>query len=81
MGGWRNTLIEAGGGWDRVFLGGGKLEKRITFEMYIKKISNKKEKEQQQQKNQTNKNPAFKLGAKPDCGFSREYVSLEVGVL
>jgi hypothetical protein len=31
-GGWRNTLIEAGGG-DRKFLGGGKLGKKITFEM------------------------------------------------
>jgi hypothetical protein len=33
MGGWGNTLIEAGeGGWNRRFLE-GKQEKRITFEM------------------------------------------------
>jgi hypothetical protein len=33
MGGWRNTLIESGGACDRVFLGGGRLGKGITFEM------------------------------------------------
>jgi hypothetical protein len=34
VGGWMNTLIEAGGGgWDRRFLGKGEIEKGITFEM------------------------------------------------
>jgi hypothetical protein len=35
VGGWRNTLIEAGrrGMGDRGFLGEGKLGKRITLEM------------------------------------------------
>jgi hypothetical protein len=43
VGTWRNTLIEAvGWGWNRVFPGGGALGKGITFEMEIKKISNKK---------------------------------------
>jgi hypothetical protein len=40
-----NTLIEAGRGeWDRGILQ-GKVEKGITFEMYIKKIYKKKKKE------------------------------------
>ena len=38
---WRNTLIKAGGG-DRGFCEAGKSQKGITFEMLIKKISNKK---------------------------------------
>jgi hypothetical protein len=41
LGGWGNTLIKAGGGWDRGFVE-GKLGKRITFEMQINKISNRK---------------------------------------
>jgi hypothetical protein len=40
VGGWGNTFIEARGG-DRGFLE-GKLGRRITFEMEIKKISNKR---------------------------------------
>ena len=38
---WRNTLIKAGGG-DRGFWEAGKSQKGTTFEMLIKKISNKK---------------------------------------
>jgi hypothetical protein len=41
VGGWGSTLIKAGGeGCDRGFPE-GKLRKGITFEMQIKKISNK----------------------------------------
>jgi hypothetical protein len=42
VGGWGNTLIEAGEGkGDRVFVE-GKLGRGITFEMSINKITNKK---------------------------------------
>jgi len=44
VGAWRSTLIEVGGGrWGRDFAE-GKPGKRITFEMQIKKISNKNRK-------------------------------------
>jgi hypothetical protein len=44
VGGWKSTLIEEGArGWDREFPK-GRPGKGKTFEMQIKKISNKKKK-------------------------------------
>jgi hypothetical protein len=47
VGGWRNTLIEAGGGGEIGSFREGEPRKGITFEMQIKKISNKKRKKKE----------------------------------